>query len=212
MNSTAPTYTTPPSYRAATRRAFRNFLAALMVLAIAGAAACAHSPTEQSIDDQADLQLTVQTFHRDMRWMRWESAAMVVAPEKRQAFLARYEELGEDFHVANLEMKSLDRLKDEVVIEIEQESYTEPAMIVKKERYVEVWKKPESDWFMTKRMLKDDYKEMKKLEAARKLHSQKPSRNTEQVRSTDAPDVANDAGTNSTPSRTEFQDEEAATE
>src|SRR5690554_6244885 len=116
-------------------RALRRLLTALCLLSLAGlmgAAGCAHSPTEQAIEDQGDLQLTVQTFHRDMRWKRWESAALVVAPDKRDAFLARYDELGEDFHISNIEIKSLEHLKEEVIVELEQESYTEPAMIVKK--------------------------------------------------------------------------------
>lgn len=173
------------------QRTLRRLLGALFLLSLLGllgAAGCAHSPTDQAIEDQGDLQLTVQTFHRDMRWMRWESASMAVAPDKRDAFLARYDELGEDFHISNIEIKSLEHQKDQVLVELEQESYTEPAMIVKKKRYIEVWKKPESHWFMTQRMLKDDYKEMKKLEAARERRKREASTDGAAVEGESAPE------------------------
>lgn len=175
------------------RRTLRRLLTALCLLGVIGlmsaATGCAHSPTEQAIEDQGDLQLTVQTFHRDMRWMRWESASMVVAPDKRDAFLARYDALGEDFHISNIEIKSLEHLKEEVIVELEQESYTEPAMIVKKKRYIEVWKKPESNWFMTQRMLKDDYKKMKKIEAARELRERDTSVGKTEIERDAAPEI-----------------------
>src|SRR5690554_6255287 len=174
------------------RRTLRRLLTALCLLSLVGlmgAAGCAHSPTDQAIEDQGDLQLTVQTFHRDMRWMRWESASMAVAPDKRDAFLARYDALGEDFHISNIEIKSLEHLKEEVIVELEQESYTEPAMIVKKKRYIEVWKKPESNWFMTQRMPKDDYKEMKKLEAARELRERDTSVGKTEIERDAAPEI-----------------------
>jgi hypothetical protein len=153
-----------------------KYLTTLILLATLALPACANSPTDKSIDDKANLQVTVQTFHRDMRWRRWESASMLVAPEKRQEFLGRYDELGEDFHISNLELKSLTRLEEKAIIDMEEESYKEPAMIVKKKRLIEIWELRDGDWFLADRMPKDDYKEMKKAEteaAAQKADQQK---------------------------------------
>lgn len=146
-----------------------KYLTSLLLALALVAPACANSPTDRSIDDKANLQMTVQTFHKNMRWSRWESAAMVVAPAKRQEFLGRYDELGEDFHISSLEIKALSRLKDKAIVDIEQEYYKEPAMIVKKDRYIEVWEKTDGDWMLTERMLKDEFKAAHKgeLEKAR---------------------------------------------
>lgn len=142
-----------------------KYLTTLILLITLALPACANSPTDKSIDDKADLQVTVQTFHRDMRWRRWESASMLVAPEHRQEFLGRYDELGEDYYISNLELKSLTRLENKAILDIEEESYKEPAMIVKKKRLIEIWEKRGGDWLMAERLPKDDYKERKKAEA-----------------------------------------------
>lgn len=189
MTSTA----SPTDLNFAARRLLRALCLLWLVGLMSAAAGCAHSPTDQAIEDQSDLQLTVQTFHRDMRWRRWESASMVVAPDKRAAFLARYDALGDDFHISNIEIKALERLRGEVVIELEQESYTEPAMIVEKKRYIEVWKKPESNWFVTLRMPKDDYKKMKKMEAARERRKSAPNSAGEEGAGAPAPEAGADA-------------------
>ena len=140
--------------------------------------ACEHPPTDNSVDDEDNLQLSVRTFHRDMRWMQWESAARLVAPEERQQFLGRYEELGEDFHIVELDLKSVSNVSgDEALVDIEQRSYVEPNMTVKKQRFIEVWKKRDDGWLMTKRMLKDEYKEMKKAEQDQKPKADKTSPN-----------------------------------
>lgn len=172
-------------------------LVLLLLVGLGGAGVgCAHSPTDQSVKDQADLELTVTTFHRDMRWRRWEAAAASVAPERRRQFLARYRELGDDFHISNLEIKTLDRVGSEVIVDLEEESYTEPAMIVKKKRYIEVWEKPDNAWLLTRRMLKDEYLKMKKqqhLDAKAPPTSPAPGDAAPQDDELDAPDEDWDA-------------------
>lgn len=160
--------------------------AALLCAPLLLSPGCAHSPTDQAVKDTDDLQLTVTTFHRDMRWSRWEAAAASVAPHRRQAFLGRYKELGDDFHISNLEIKTLEPLKTEVIIDIEQESYTEPAMIVKKERYIEVWEKLSGGWQLTERMPKDDFIEMNKVEE----RTEPQDSSTPDTTKADSPDAA----------------------
>jgi hypothetical protein len=153
-----------------------KYLTAILLLLAFTLPACANSPTDKSIDDKASLQITVQTFHKHMRWRNWESASMLVAPENRQEFLGRYDELGEDYHISNLELKSLSRVSaDKAVLDVEEESYKEPAMIVKKKRLIEIWEKRDSDWILAERLPKDDYKERKKAEtkAAEKAAQEK---------------------------------------
>ncbi|MFP4600725.1 MAG: hypothetical protein ACOC9W_03140 [Persicimonas sp.] len=133
--------------------------------------ACANSPGKEAIDDKANLQAAVMTFHRDMRWQRWESAAMMVAPEERQKFLGRYEQLGEDFSIIELDLKSVSQGENAAIIDVQQQSMKEPSMVVKKERIIEVWEKRDSAWLLTERMEKDEYKEKMKTdqeEAAKK--------------------------------------------
>ncbi len=150
--------------------------------------ACANSPTDKAIDDKANLQTTVMTFHRDMRWQRWESAAMMVAPEDRQKFLGRYEELGEDYSIVELDLKSVTQGENAAVIDVEQQSMKEPAMVVKKERLIEVWEKRDSAWLLTERMEKDEYKEKMKAEqeeAAKKEDAPEDAPETQNPREDD---------------------------
>jgi hypothetical protein len=134
-------------------------LAILILAAAFVLPACANSPNDRSIDDTADLQVAVQTFHREMRWQRWEAAVALVAPEERAAFMARYDELGEDYKISEMEVKSVVRGEDSAIVDVEQQSFKEPAMIVKKERYIEMWEKRDKDWLLIKRELKKEYEE-----------------------------------------------------
>lgn len=134
-------------------------LVAVLLLGLL-APACANSPTDQSIDDTANLEMSLQVFHRDMRWGRWESAVAMVAPEDRNAFLGRYEELGDDFKIVDLDLKSVQAGDRVAVVDLEQQSYKEPNPTVKKERIVEVWELRDKAWIVTDRMKKDEYRRM----------------------------------------------------
>lgn len=138
----------------------RHVLIALLVAAFV-LPACANSPRERANEQEeaAELRQTVEEFHRQMRWQRWEAAAGMVAPERRQAFLGRYEELGDDYRISNLELKSVERdEKGRAVVDLEEESYTEPKMTVEDERIVEMWERRDEGWLLTDRMPRDEYR------------------------------------------------------
>ena len=134
-------------------------LVGLFALVTAGCA----TNRKNHVDDSRDLKMRVKRFHADMRWARYDSAAKLVAPEERQRFLGRYEELGEDYDIASIELRTVTRPTNGVaVVEIIQESVTEPSMVVDKHRYVELWKKHEGGWMLSKRMRKKEWKAWKK--------------------------------------------------
>ncbi len=165
-----------------------KYLASVLLLFAVTLGACAHSPTEESLDDGRNLQMCVRKFHKDMRWRRWEAAAESIVPAHRQAFLGRYQELGDDFHISDLEIKSLTREKDKAIIDIQQEYYKEPANIVKKKRFIEVWKKVDGGWMVDQRMPKKEYKKMKEGEKkAEKKAKKNAEKNVEASSSSEKP-------------------------
>lgn len=105
-----------------------------------------------------ELRTVLQDFHMKMRWGLWEQAAAYTSPEYRNEFLGRYEELGEDFKIVNLEVKSV-TLGDPVsTVDVEQESYEEPDMVVQKKRYIETWALVGGTWRITERVPKDEWR------------------------------------------------------
>lgn len=136
----------------------REVIIALLVVAFA-LPACETPREKTEEEDGPELQLIVQQFHREMRWQKWESAAKLVAEERRQSFLGRYEELGDDYRISNLEVKSVDREDDRAIVDVEEESYTEPQMTVEKKRIIEIWKNGDNGWVLDDRMPRDEYRE-----------------------------------------------------
>ena len=156
---------------------WRVALAALLTTSLLLAAGCAASP--QHIDDTVALRHSVQEFHKNLRWSRFEEAAVMVSPEHRQTFLGRYEELGEDFHITELEVKSVVYDKDEknrpiALVETEQHWYRERTMTVKKDKFVETWRRDHQGWQMITRETKDELLKRKKREAAQARRAKTP--------------------------------------
>jgi hypothetical protein len=121
---------------------------------------------QNSADDGQALKASVTEFHRNLRWSRYEFAAQHVDPTFREAFLGRYEELGEDYHLVQLDIKKLEMgTEDEkpiATIEVEEKWYKEPNMVVKTDRVVERWTRIRDGWFMSERLKKDEWKEREK--------------------------------------------------
>jgi hypothetical protein len=131
----------------------RLYSLALLSLMMIGVIGCNHAPHEKTMDDGRDLQLRVQSFHTDLRWARYESAAEVIVPEERARFLGRYEELGDDYKIANMDLVTVKRPNDkQAVVEMDQESYKEPQMTVKKQTFMELWEKRDGQWMLVKRL------------------------------------------------------------
>lgn len=136
----------------------RYALFSCIVFLLVSSLGCNHAPHEKTMDDGRDLQLRVQSFHTDLRWARYESAAEVIVPAERSRFLGRYEELGDDYKIANMDLITVKRPSEkEAIVEMEQESYKEPQMTVKKQTFIELWEKRGGHWMLVKRLLEDEW-------------------------------------------------------
>lgn len=138
-----------------------------MTLGFAGCAASQHSA-----DDAVSLRQSVIQFHKNLRWARYEQAAVMTAPSYRENFLGRYEEMGDDFHIVQLEVKKVDFEKDDkkqslAYVQIEQQWYKEPNMTVKKDKIVETWKRNREGWKLTSRLKYKEWKARQKAKDAK---------------------------------------------
>ena len=113
-----------------------------------------------------ELRVILQDFHMKLRWSLWEQAAAYTAPAYRNEFLGRYEELGDDFKIVNLEIKQV-TLGDPIsTVDVEQEWYLEPNMVVQKKRYIESWVTVNGTWLIAERIPKEEWRERQKRDDA----------------------------------------------
>ena len=133
-------------------------LAFALLFLIAG---CAQTEEKQNEDpgDQFELQRTIQSFHRKLRWGEFEKASYMVAESHRQEFLGRYEEYGEDFDIVDLEVKTVQQLDtDRRKVKVDQKWLIEPDMTVNDDTYVEIWKRRGSGWELEERVKEKEWK------------------------------------------------------
>lgn len=136
----------------------RYSIYAILVVFLVGTFGCNRHAHKKTMDDGRDLQMRVQSFHTDLRWARYEAAAEVIVPEERQRFLGRYDELGDDFKIANMDMITVKRPSDKsAIVEMKQESYIEPQMTIKKQTFLELWERREGQWLLVKRLTEDEW-------------------------------------------------------
>lgn len=110
------------------------------------------------VDSRYELQLTVENFHRDLRWEEFERASEVIHPSFQNKFLGRYRDYGDDLDIVNLEIKSIEsEATDRKIVEVEQKWVVEPDMTVNEKRFVEVWRRSENGWFLRRRMRKTEW-------------------------------------------------------
>lgn len=106
-----------------------------------------------------ELRTVLQDFHMKLRWSLWEQAAAYTSPDFRNEFLGRYEELGEDFKIVDLEVKSV-TIDDPIsIVDVEQQWYQEPDMVVQKKRYIESWVLLGGNWRIIERIPRDEWRE-----------------------------------------------------
>lgn len=125
----------------------------LFVFAVACAPAQKHLDTKET----TDLRPTLVDYNMKLKWGMWEQASLYLLPTEREAFLGRHEELGEDFKIVSIEVKSVVFDGPQAEVESEREWYDE-GMVVKKERFVEVWTLDENVWRRGESMTKDQWK------------------------------------------------------
>ncbi len=150
-------------------RVFGVLLSLLMVATFAFGCASKQAKSENKRPgDPAALNYNITNFHIDMRWGRWEQAALYTDEGYRQGFLGRYDELGDDYKIVDLNIKSITIEEEVAEVDVEQESYKLPSMVVEKIRYIEVWKPVEDTWQLFERTERDDYRAEKKRLAKEK--------------------------------------------
>lgn len=159
---------------------FPRLLSRLLTLMFAGLMLMGADDCGQrqpTLEDGNELTGALRTFHKNLRWARYDDASRLVAVEYQQTFLGRYEELGEDFHMISLEVTKVTMESDEklrkpiAIVEVEQEWYIEPDMTVKKEKFIERWQREQTTWLLQERVEKEEWRERekeKKAEAALK--------------------------------------------
>ena len=131
----------------------------LLALIVLFVAACITPKAHENPKTTQELRLILEDFHMKMRWGLWEQAAAYTTDTYRNQFLGRYEELGEDFKITELNIQAV-KLGDPVsTVEIEQEWYVEPDMTVQKKRYVESWVYIAGGWRIAERIPKDEWRE-----------------------------------------------------
>ena len=109
-----------------------------------------------------ELQHVLRDFHMKLRWGLWEQAAAYTSGDFRNEFLGRYEELGEDFKIVNLEIKMVTLAEPVSTVDVEQESYSEREMVVQKKRYIESWVFGNGTWQITERIPKEEWRKRQK--------------------------------------------------
>ncbi len=147
----------------------------LIILVCSFGCSAAMKKSKDQPKESTDLKLIVMHFHQHMRWGLWEKASMYMDESVRYKFLGRFEELGEDYKITDLEIKQVLRTPEESTVEVEQQWYHEPNMTVQKERLMEVWKLGSDGWRLSERTPKKEYRRKKKEEAdkAKKLAEEK---------------------------------------
>lgn len=131
----------------------------LLLLAVSSMG-CA-SMNEDKPGDPRALEEAFRAFHINMRWARWEHASDQVHEAYRQEFLGRYEELGDDFQIVDMDLKSVE-IVDEgfaAIIEVEQEWHQLPSTVIEKERFVERWVYSDGRWSLRERLTREAYRE-----------------------------------------------------
>lgn len=137
----------------------------LIVLLASGVGCATPGGKDERPAKPAHLEMIARDFHTNLRWGRFEHASGAVHEAYLQSFMGRYEELGKDFRIVDMTMKSAE-LKDdgfEAIIEVDQEWYQLPDTSVQEARYVERWVSVEGTWKLRERLTRDEYRELGKV-------------------------------------------------
>lgn len=115
---------------------------------------------EEKPGDPRALEEAARALHMNMRWARWEHASDLVHEAFKQEFLGRYEELGDDFRIVDMEFKSAEIVEEgfAAVLEVDQEWYQLPETTVRSERFMERWVFEEGVWRLRERITREEYR------------------------------------------------------
>lgn len=147
-------------------------LIVLFSLALAG---CLTPKAHENPKTTQELQTVLQDFHMKLRWGLWEQASQYTTDNYRNEFMGRYEELGEDYKITDLEIKKVELGEPVSVVEVEQRWYVEPDMTVQKKRFVESWVFSAVGWRINERIPKAEYRERQQGKRDRKKKAEDPT-------------------------------------
>ena len=104
----------------------------------------------QRTEKKDDVRLTVQTYHNHLRWGRYAAASTMMDPADREEFLGRHDELGDDYKIVELELRSM-KFKSETEVETKVviKWLREPNMTVRKDKLLETWVRAGDGWLLT---------------------------------------------------------------
>lgn len=139
---------------------------------------CAPNQKNRDVKETTDLKMTLTDYHMKMKWGLWEQASLYIVPAQQEGFLGRHDELGEEYKIVNIEVKSVHFDGPRAEVETEREWYDE-GMVVKKERFMEEWHVIDSQWRRGESMRKETWKKVRKKEAEKSADSaqESPSEN-----------------------------------
>lgn len=152
---------------------------------------CAHGTDKQlNPKESADIRTIITDYNMKLKWGMYDSAALYIAPAKRQEFLGFYEEKGEDYKIVSLEIKAVTMADaDNALIEVEQEAY-DSSMVVKKKRFIEYWSQDDGNWMRGERITKKEYRK-RKQEVINALTASKKA-DTDDTDDSDASEVSDE--------------------
>lgn len=159
-----------------------QILMALMMAAVF-ALGCSTVNEEKPGDPRA-LEEAARALHTNMRWARWEHASDLIHEAYKQEFLGRYEELGDDFRIVDMEFKSAEIVEDgfSAVLEVDQEWYQLPETTIRSERFMERWVFEEGVWRLRERVTREEYRAMGRVFESEALEKERREREEEQER------------------------------
>jgi hypothetical protein len=123
-----------------------------------GLTGCSAAQTVREQDAASEFQPTFEDFHKLLKWTEFEAASKHVSPLYRETFLGRYDGREESFHIATIDVKRVAVVGLEAELEVEQEWYVEPAMTVRKDRFIELWKYEGGVWLLRERLDKEEFR------------------------------------------------------
>lgn len=137
---------------------------------------CITPKAQENPKTTSQLRTVLDDFDMKMRYGLWEQAAAYATPDFRNEFLGRYEELGDDFKITELNIKEVTVGDPVTIVDIEQRSYTEPDMVVHKKRYIESWVLVNKLWKIKGRIPKEEWRKRQegKLDAASNATAKPP--------------------------------------
>lgn len=108
-------------------------------------------------EKKSNLGRNVKVFHQHLRWARYYEASLFMPAEEQEVFLGRQEELGEDWRVVEVEIKSLRVIIPEKEAEAEvMIAWTRaPDVVVHRDKVIETWKNIDGHWKVTSRRVED---------------------------------------------------------